>query len=455
MARRIYNAARGLVGAIGVFPVAERLEGRDIRGRQAALAAEMNFPFSTRRRRSWNRLVDTVRFAGSRVPYYRDLFAKLHFDPDKLARDAGYLKEIPPLTKDIIREQGERMLREDHAGQRKHVTKSGGSTGPSTHVIYDQDAADWSSAVTRYARARIGAGPTRAELHLASHFGDAVPIRDRLREQLKCIANNRFNLELASFAPHELDRMWRRIRAIRPHLLHGHSSTLYQLAVHVQARGEAARAFRVFESSGELLGANQREMIERVFGCRVVDRYGLAEAGVVAYQTDAAADGMTVFDPVVWPEILDVETASGGSRGDDECGELIVTPLANRMMPLIRYRTGDVAALRETGAGFVLRALMGRVHDVVELGGVPVPTHHVQDVLDRIGGICQFQIENGSDRPVIRIVPEANSCTEAIRRGVRRHWSDCVDVEFIGLGGLKRQGWRSKFRHLVTPAPAE
>ena len=280
MNRALYNGVRGLVGSLVVFPVAERLEGRDMRSKQRQLAAEMSQPFAERRRRSWNRLVDLVRFSAQKVPYYRDLFATTGFDPESLTRDAKYLADIPYLTKDIIRAEGERLLRDDHMVFRKHVTKSGGSTGPSVHVIYDQEGADWSSAVTRYARAQIGAGASRLQLHLAARFPDRFPARDRMREQMKCLANNRLNVTFASFAPDDLDHIWTRIKAIRPFMVHGHPSTMYQLALHVADRGEGRNAFRVFESSGEMLDDRQRRTVEAVFGCTVIDRYGHAEAGV-------------------------------------------------------------------------------------------------------------------------------------------------------------------------------
>lgn len=454
MNRALYNEVRGLVGSVAVFPVAERLEGRNIRGKQAALAADMALPFRERRARSWNRLIETVRFAGAEVPYYRDLFAQIGFNPDKLVRDPGYLAEIPVLTKDIIREQGERMLRDDHARYRKHVSKTGGSTGPSAHIVYDQPGADWSSCVTRYARVVVGAGASRPELHLAANFHEAVPMNARMREQLKCLANNRFNLTFSSFAPDELDNIWRRIQAIKPYLVHGHPSTLSQLAAHIEKKGKQDRAFNIFESSGEVLSIAQRDLISRVLGCRIVNRYGLAEVGVVAYQTDPDQDGMVVFDPVAWPEVIDFEFGAELPKVDDgRAGELVVTAFANKIMPLIRYRTGDVAVLRETPSGFLLQALIGRVHDVVELAGIPVPTHHVQDVIDRIGGVREFQIENNGIRPVIRIVPEASSDRGTIRRGLRKRWHNAIDVEFIELDDLKQQGWRAKFRHLVTSTP--
>ena len=72
------------------------------------------------------KLSKIVRYAAVNVPYYRDLFSQIGFDPKKLTTDAGYSRDIPYLTKDIIRTQGDRLLRHDHATARKHVPKTGG-----------------------------------------------------------------------------------------------------------------------------------------------------------------------------------------------------------------------------------------------------------------------------------------------------------------------------------------
>jgi phenylacetate-CoA ligase len=451
--RAIINGVRGLTGSLILFPLAEQLEGRDMRGKQRLLAAAMAQPFRDRRASSWAATIETIRLAGNSVPYYRDLFARTGFNPDSLARDPKFLHDIPFLTKDIIRSEGERMLADDHASNRKHVAKTGGSTGPSALIIYDQDAADWSSAVTRYARTLIGAGPMRSELHFASKFPEEFPWRARVREQVKCLSNNRYNIFFSSFAPNELEEIWQRIKSIGPHLVHGHPSTLYQLALHIEAKYGSGRAFDIFESSGELLEKKQRETISRVFDCRVIDRYGLAEIGVTAYQTDPQRSGMLVFDPLAWPEIIPAETGVDMPEiAGAETGELVVTGLKNRMMPLIRYRPGDMATLRETAAGFVIEEIVGRVHDVVQIAGRPIPTHFIQDLLDRIGGVKEFQIEIREGRPLFRIVAEPGLDPQAFRSRLLSWWPDAIDVEFIESNALKLQGWRSKFRHLISTA---
>jgi phenylacetate-CoA ligase len=451
--RAIINGVRGFTGSLILFPLVERLEGRDMRGKQRLFAAEMALPFRERRARSWAATVETIRQAAKSVPYYRELFARTRFDPDSLARDPKFLNDIPFLTKDIIRSEGERLLRDDHAAYRRHETKTGGSTGPSAQIFYDQEAADWSSAVTRYARTLVGAYPMRSELHFASRFPEQIPWKERMREQVKCLSNNRYNIFFSSFEPDELEQIWRQIENIRPYLVHGHPSTLYQLALYVEEKYGGKRAFNIFESSGELLEDKRREIITRAFDCTVIDRYGLAELGVAAYQTDPEQPGMLVFDPVAWPEITATETGADLPEVEGaETGELVFTALKNKMMPLIRYRSGDMATMRDTPAGFTIEHMVGRVHEVVEIAGRRLPTHYVQDVLDRIGAVKEFQIEIRNGRPILRIVAEPGVDPLAFRDRLAGWWGDAVDIEFIESTALHLQGRRAKFRHLISPA---
>ena len=460
--RRVLNGFRSFLAARIAYPIAERVAGRDIRSKHRALASEMAKPFSERRQRSWTALVDLVRFAGCHVPYYRDLFARITFDPEKLVRDLRYLQDLPHLTKELIHSEGERLLRVDHANFRKHVSKTGGSTGVSAQIFYDQDAADWSSAVTRYARSTIdhavGAEDAlgfRSEMHFATRFPDAFPLIDRLREHLKCFAMNRTNIFFSSLNPDELETMWRKIKSVRPFLVHAHPTTFFHLALFVQASGSDDQPFEIFESSGELLEPKQRDTIARALRCAVIDRYGLAEAGIVAYQTDRRDNEMLVFDPFCWPEIAEV-------NGDDDFdhfdgasgGELVITTLRNRMMPLIRYRTGDQALMGETDRGFIIHQMIGRMHDVFEIAGRKMPTHCLQDILDRVGGIRRFQVEVTPERPLLRIVPEPNCDLAAIRNRLTGWWGDDIAVQFVEMSELKLQGSRSKFRHLVGASSA-
>lgn len=454
--RRSYNLARGLLAASIVYPMTERYEKRDVRSKTKWIRHELALSGRERRHRAHQRLADLVRFSATHVPYYRDLFASLSFDPENVAKDPAYMQDLPFLTKDIIREHGDRLMREDRDGLRLHLCKTGGSTGPSANIYYDQEAADWSSAVTNESRRQIGNTHWRSELHFASKFPEEFPLAARIREQVKCFAMNRDNIFFSTFAPEELEAIWCEMKSIRPHLAHAHPSTADRLAEHIEKTRGSDKAFEIFESSGELLEEAQRNRIERALQCRVINRYGLAEAGVVAYQVDPQSIDMRFYEFFAWPEIYTEEQTDFGAISEDAtAGELVITPLFNNVMPLLRYRTGDNAVLVDRDDNYYISRMVGRIHDVIMLGGKPLPTHYIQDVLDRIGGVREFQIVMRDGKPVFRIVPEPGADAQNIKTHFDAWWGEDASIEFIELSELKLTGRRQKFRHFVPEGASE
>lgn len=446
-ARQPVRAVKGLVSAHVAYPIAERMEQREVRPKLAALHRHYRTPFAQRLQGARDRVADIVGFAMREVPYYRDTFSAQGFDPEKLRQDLAWLQDLPYLTKDIIREQGPRLLTRPLDGLRHHACKTGGSTGQSCVIYYDQPAADHSAAVTLYCRARAGKSQRKTELHFACRFpGDPVPPWPS-REDFKCFAMNRSNIFFDALDDAGLEEIWATLLRRRPYLVHGHPSTIHALACHIEKTRGSARAFSIFESSGELMEDHQRRKIAQALRCRVVNRYGLAELGVVAYELRQEDPGMQLLDSEAWCEMAPVDNDTAGTGR----GELTFTALRNRLMPLIRYRSGDLGRVEQRDDGVYLTEVVGRIHDMVPINGVPHATHHIQDVLDhRVGGIQEFQIDLRSSPPVLRIVVDTHGNAEQIRERVQGYWPGAFDIQFVQHGDMVLVGRRAKFRHVVT-----
>lgn len=440
--RQLLKLPQGLLSSFVAYPIAEKLEKRDVISKRRELRKHYELPFATRKTIAEQKLIDTVEFAANTVPYYKDLFKGISFDVNSLKRDIAYFNDIPLLTKDIIREQGDRLLSKPLNEVRHHVCKTGGSTGLSAHIFYDQPAADYAAAVTLYAREAIGKKKYKLETHFACRFPDSESPKWPSREDYKCFAMNRTNIFFDRLDGQGLDEMWNTLRKTSPYLAHAHPSTIYALARHIETTQGSAKAFDVFESSGELLKPYMRETIAKVLKCRVVDRYGLAELGVMGYELND--NGLQVLDSEGWAESKPVEH----SAGDDE---LIFTGFRNKLMPLIRYCSGDMGKVEQRDDGFYLTNVVGRIHDMVPINGVLHPTHHIQDMLDhRVGGIQEFQIDLRSETPILNIVAEVTANQEEIKSKIEGFWSNGFEVRFVGYDAFTRVGRHAKFRHVVT-----
>ena len=136
-------------------------------------------------------------------------------------------------------------------------------------------------------------------------------------------------------------------------------------------------------------------------------------------------------------------------------GELVFTGLRNQLMPLIRYRSGDLGQIQTTTQGIFLSKVIGRIHDMVPINGVPHATHHIQDVLDhRVGGIEEFQIDIRTQPPVLRIVVDHHGHAEQIAQKIQGYWPNAFDLQFVSQADLVRVGRHAKFRHVVTGSAA-
>ncbi len=135
----------------------------------------------------------------------------------------------------------------------------------------------------------------------------------------------------------------------------------------------------------EAWSEEMRSDIEKRLGIRACDIYGLSEIAGPGVACDCEfKTGMHFQDDHFYPEIVDVDTLEPLPYG--ESGELVVTTLTKEGMPLIRYRTRDIASLNidpcPCGRTSVkLNKITGRSDDMLIIRGVNVFPSQIESVL--------------------------------------------------------------------------
>jgi phenylacetate-CoA ligase len=382
-------------------------------------------------------LFNILEYCEAEIPYYKEIFKQTSFDPKKILNDQKHILDLPILTKDIVRER----LHDIRRITAIHPRKTGGSTGQSVHFFYDNEGLDWTAAINILAYENAGKKRHHTDCHIGAEIGLAhAKVKDKIIHKLKLMSQNRIPLLITSFADSAISENLSTLSKIQPYLLQGHPSTAYALASYIEKTNSPFKKIcTIFEPSGEMLTPQMVKKIETNLGCRVVNRYGNAEFGVIAHSSlEGNFETLDVFNRCFYIE-------------DADSSRIIVSGLTNYGMPLLRYDTGDIGTVKNTLGKTEITNIQGRVHDKIKLGNDEFPTHYIMDYLDhKIGGIRQFQIILKDHlKPVINIVAESSDDHARITSLIEKRWPNAFFIEFILFDGLLQVGWRQKFRHVI------
>ena len=168
---------------------------------------------------------------------------------------------------------------------------------------------------------------------------------------------------------HDVDAQIERLRAFAPDYLLTYASNAHALARRVLERGIADLRLRELRVFGELCRPDLAELCREAFGADLSDAYSAEETGPIASQCPEQGRYHVHADSVLL-EVLD--------ERDRPCppgslGRVVVTPLHNFAMPLLRYDLGDYAAAGEPCACGralpVLARIAGRRRNMLRLPG--------------------------------------------------------------------------------------
>jgi len=325
------------------------------------------------------RLKWVVSFCYENVPFYHRRLEEAGVLPERI-KCLSDIQYIPYTTKNDIRDNYPFGL---FARPRKEIVRvhaSSGTTGKPTVVGYTkEDLSLWSDCIARLCAA---VGVTDEDMVQISFgyglFTGALGLHYGL-EKLG-----------AAVVPASSGNTRKQVMLLKDFAVTGLVSTpSYALYI-----GEVARdmgvsldelRLRVGLFGSEGCTEEMRDQIEQSLHLFATDNYGMSELGGPGVSGEChLRRGLHVNEDHFLPEIIDAST--GQVLGEGEKGELVVTTLTRRGMPLLRYRTKDITRLTyepcECGRTFCrMDKTTGRTDDMLKIRGVNVFPSQIESVL--------------------------------------------------------------------------
>src|SRR6266699_4331030 len=432
------------------FPLWEIKDSSHRRQYLRELSASQWLDRDTLYERQWGRVREAVEYAFKHCPHYREHLAAV--GPDGCLRDWGHFKRLPLLTKQEVRENGDRLLSREFRRGNLVEARTGGSTGVALKLYFDKRCQEMRNAAAM--RSDQWAGWDTG-MKVAAIWGNP-PVADTLKKKLRKLLLDRSiyldTMDINDLSVRRFVQEWRRTK---PRVIFGHSHSVCILAKYLKDLDVGDLRPESIVSTSMMLLAPEREFIEQVFGCRVTNRYGCEEVGLIACECEQH-NGMHLNLDHVVVEFLR-EDGSDADPGED--ANIVVTDLINRGMPLIRYCVGDmgVPSNRTCACGRgqpLMEQITGRRADFLKRpdGSLVAGVSLVERTLTAIPGSVQMQlVQNELHLLLVKLVIGMRfdqEAEKALRQELKSVFGDAVAIQIQYLSNLT-QSWTGKYRFAI------
>lgn len=393
------------------------------------------------------KIQETLAAARSRSPFYRRHLAGLDDFPVKKLHD---LAGIPFTTAEDIRQSPLRFLAVSQDAIRRIVTlQTSATTGAPKRIFFTADDLEDTIDFFHRGMSTLVKPGQRVLILLPGDRPDAVG-------DLLCRALARMQTKGIAHGPVvDPERTLKIMAAEKVDCLVGIPTQVLTLARWRDPANRPAIRIKSVLLTTDYVPAAVVKAIEAAWNCRVFSHYGMTEMGWGGGVECRARQGHHLREADLYCEIVDPE--SGRPLPEGASGEVVFTTLNRRGMPLVRYRTGDVARFLPDACpcGTVLKRLgpvCRRLDSAARIGpGCELTMARLDEALFSIPGIIDFSAElTGGKAPIqleiiFRLAPGADPADVM----------GSAETHLTALSEIATAGDRADLRIGLREAPAD
>tara|TARA_R110000751_G_scaffold146601_2_gene250783 strand:+ start:18176 stop:19483 length:1308 start_codon:yes stop_codon:yes gene_type:complete len=273
---------------------------------------------------------------------------------------------LPVLTKANLQQPLANRLSDKYTVKTVHKHKTSGSSGTPFEFAKDNfaHAMTWVTFMQRYSWFNIDLNTSKQ----ARFYGIPLDTNGYYKERLKDWLGNRFRFSVFDLSDAALNKVLHKFKRTKFNYINGYTSAIVQFAKFLKRNNivlkDVCPTLTVCIVTSEMLFDDDKKLLEIQFNIPIVNEYGAAELGLIAFEDQD--DNWIVNTNHLYVEILD---NNNQPVPYGQPGKIVITDLYNRAHPFIRYELGDLGQLsiKSTLQRPILDALTGRTSDFITL----------------------------------------------------------------------------------------
>ena len=273
---------------------------------------------------------------------------------------------LPVLTKANLQQPLANRLSDKYTLKTVHKHKTSGSSGTPFEFAKDNfaHAMTWVTFMQRYSWFNIDLNTSKQ----ARFYGIPLDTNGYYKERLKDCLGNRFRFSVFDLSDAALNKVLHKFKRTKFNYINGYTSAIVQFAKFLKRNNivlkDVCPTLTVCIVTSEMLFDDDKKLLETQFNIPIVNEYGAAELGLIAFEDQD--DNWIVNTNHLYVEILD---NNNQPVPYGQPGKIVVTDLYNRAHPFIRYELGDLGQLstKSTLQRPILESLIGRTSDFITL----------------------------------------------------------------------------------------